>query len=141
MKKFFRTSATDTTALLLRLALGIVILAHGLQKTLGWFGGGGIEGSMGFLTGMGIPAALAMLVIVGESLGALSLILGFFTRLCALSIVIIMVGAVLLVHASNGLVGQGGYEFHVLAITMGVVLMMRGGGAFSLDSIVAKMLK
>lgn len=140
LQKLLVTDRRDLSALFLRLALGVVILAHGLQKSLGWFGGKGVEATVQFFTqGLGIPAALALLVILAESLGALSLILGFFTRFCALSIGIVMAGAVILVHAKNGFfTSNGGYEFHILAITMAIVLVMRGGGAYALDLLLVR---
>ena len=56
----------DIAFTVLRLVLGIVFFAHGAQKMLGWFGGYGFHGTMGFFTGMGVPAALAFLAICAE---------------------------------------------------------------------------
>ena len=70
-KKLFQTN-DDVAALVLRLMLGIVFFPHGMQKLLGWFGGHGFEGTMGFFTGkLGIPALFAFLAIIAESLGAI----------------------------------------------------------------------
>lgn len=141
-KKFLTTRHSDMGLLVLRLGLGIVILAHGLQKTFGWFDGPGFPGAMNFLVGLGIPAALAILVVIVESIGSLSLIFGFLTRFCAASIGIVMLGAVLIVHAPNGFfMGNNGYEFHILAISIAVVLAMKGGGAYSLDDVLVKRMK
>ncbi len=70
--------------LFLRLSLGIMILPHGLQKTLGWFGGYGFNGTMGWLTGsLGAPWILALLAILAESVGGLMLIAGAGTRVAS----------------------------------------------------------
>ncbi len=126
----------------LRLALGLMILPHGLQKTLGWFGGYGFKGTMGYLTGqVGAPWILALLAILAESVGGLMLIAGFGTRLAALG-----VGGVMLVaaamHWSNGFFmnwfgnqkGEG-VEFHLLALGIVGALLILGGGKWSVDSL------
>ncbi|WP_020675317.1 DoxX family protein [Geopsychrobacter electrodiphilus] len=141
MFKKFLTTNNDLSLLLLRLTLGVVILPHGLQKTIGLFGGYGFSGTYGFLTGqMGVPGALALLVILAESLGALGLITGFLTRLGALGVAANMIGAIAMVHWQNGFFmnwtgnqGGEGFEFHLLAIGIAVVLLIKGGGALSVD--------
>lgn len=128
---------------LLRVTLGLVMLPHGLQKTVGWFGGHGFDGTMGFFGSIGIPAFFGFLAIAAESAGALALITGFTTRIAAFGIAVTMVVAGTM-HASNGFFmnwsGQQkgeGVEFHILAIAMAVVLMIGGAGRFSLDRLVA----
>src|SRR5271156_5912133 len=80
---------------ILRLVLGIVFFAHGSQKVLGWFGGYGFSGTMGFMTHqLGIPAALAFLDIAAEFLGGIGLILGCLTRVAAFGIACVMFVAV-----------------------------------------------
>lgn len=134
----FQTNPNGYGSLIARLALGLVMLPHGLQKAFGLFGGPGFEGTMGFLTGMGIPAAVAALVIIGESVGAVALILGFCTRFCAAALAVIMLGAIILVHAASGFFAPSGYEYHLLAIGLGLVLVIQGGGAWSLDMLLNK---
>ena len=126
----------------LRLALGVMILPHGLQKTLGWFGGYGFKGTMGYLTGtVGAPWIFALLAILAESVGGLMLLAGAGTRVAALS-----VGAVMVVaasqHWSNGFFmnwfgnQQGeGVEFFLLAVGIAVALLILGGGKFSVDAL------
>ncbi|MBP9750933.1 MAG: DoxX family protein [Candidatus Peribacteraceae bacterium] len=134
----FQTNPNGYGSLIARLALGLVMLPHGLQKAFGLFGGPGFEGTMGFLTGMGIPAAVAALVIIGESVGAVALILGFCTRFCAAALAVIMLGAIILVHGASGFFAPSGYEYHLLAIGLGLVLVIQGGGAWSLDMLLNK---
>ena len=129
----------------LRLALGLMILPHGLQKTLGWFGGYGFQGTMGYLTDtVGAPWIFALLAILAESAGGLMLLTGFGTRVAALG-----VGGVMLVaatmHRSNGFFmnwfGQQkgeGVEFHLLALGIAGALLLLGGGRFSVDALFRK---
>lgn len=123
-----------------RLILGIVFLAHGSQKVLGLFGGGGLLATVASFEKMGLPSFIAWGVPFVEFLGGIGLILGFYTRIWSLGIGAIMVGAILLVHLPNGLFmnwyGQQageGYEFHLLAIALAFSLMLHGGGTLSFD--------
>jgi len=131
----------DWSLLLLRLAVGGVLLPHGLQKTVGLFGGAGYQSTISYMTQqMSIPIAFAVLAIAAESLGALGLIFGCLTRVAAFAVVVEMATAVALVHWPNGFFmnwhGQihgEGFEFHILMIAAALMLMIRGGGALSLD--------
>jgi len=130
----------DVIPLILRLALGAVIFPHGAQKVLGWFGGGGFKATLEGMTGMGLPAAIVVMVMTAEFLGSLGLIFGFLTRLSALGVISVMLGAILTVHWQYGFfmnwtgkqAGEG-FEFHLLAIGIAIALLIRGGGAFSID--------
>lgn len=131
--------------LVLRLTLGLVILPHGAQKLLGWYGGYGFKGTMGFFTQtMRIPAPLALLAIIAEFFGPLALLLGLLTRPAALGIGAVMVVAALTSHLRNGFFmnwfgGQEGegFEFHLLAAGIALALVIIGGGAWSLDALIA----
>src|SRR5919106_1487877 len=97
------TRTDDTvTALVLRLALGIVMFPHGSQKLLGWFGGRGFFGTIDLFYELGFPAIVAVLVTIGEFFGGLGLLVGFLSRVAASGIGIIMLGAVLTVNWHNG---------------------------------------
>jgi putative oxidoreductase len=148
LRKLFVTE--DTWALLvLRLALGIVLLAHGSQKVLGLFGGPGLSGTFKMFGSMGIPPFFSTLDIAAEFLGGLFLIIGFLTRISALGIAAVMVVAVYMVHWQNGFfmnwfgrmpAGKEGFEFHILAFGAAIALAIKGGGRLSLDRAAAKKL-
>jgi len=138
----------DWIAPLLRWTLALVILPHGLQKAFGWFGGHGFEGTMGFLTGsVGLPAAIAVLVIAAELLGPLGLAAGLLSRVAAFGIGAVMIGAVVTTHLQNGFFmdwsgsGSGqGFEYHLLALGLVIAILIRGGGALSVDRALQKRL-
>ena len=145
MRMIFGTP-NDNTGLIMRLTLGGVMLPHGLQKVFGLFGGAGLQATMNaFTTKMGLPAPLAVLVILAESAGALGLIFGFCTRLCALGIALVMGGAIYLVHGQHGFFmnwfgrqsGEG-FEYHLLALGLALALFIHGGGKWSLDQRIAR---
>jgi len=138
----------DTATAILRLVLGVIFFAHGAQKMLGWFGGYGFTGTMGFFTGaMHIPAPFAFLAIAAEFFGGLGLIFGLLTRVAAFGIFVNMVMAVAMVHRQFGLFmnwtgaqkGEG-YEYHFLVLAITVFLMIRGAGAASVDRLLSSSL-
>ncbi len=135
----------DIATTILRLVLGVIFFAHGAQKTLGWFGGYGFTGTMGFFTGaMRIPALFAFLAIVAEFFGGLGLIFGLLTRVAAFGIFCDMAVAVALIHHNFGLFmnwagtqkGEG-YEYHLLVLAIAAFLMIRGAGAASVDRLLS----
>lgn len=142
--RLFETDG-DIGSLIIRVALGLIIFPHGAQKLLGWFGGYGFQGTMGFFTEqLGVPSLLALLVILAESLGALALIAGFITRVAAFGIGASMIGAIVMVHAANGFFmnwygaqnGEG-YEYHLLVLGMAVAMLVTGGGRYAVDKLIA----
>jgi putative oxidoreductase len=143
-RRLLQTDSHDYVATMLRLALGAVFFAHGAQKMLGWFGGFGYSGTMGAFTHMGLPAAMAFLIIFTEFFGSVSLLTGFLSRVASVGITFLMTGAILMVHRPNGFFmnwmgtqkGEG-YEFHLLAIAIALAILMRGAGAISIDAAVA----
>ena len=129
-----------------RVILGCVMFPHGAQKLFGWFGGFGFTNTMTYFTQtVGLPWIIAFLIIIGESLGSLGLIVGFFTRLSALGLICIMVGAIITVHIPNGFfmnwfgkqAGEG-FEYHLLVIGMSIPLLISGGGKYSVDLLINK---
>src|SRR5579871_4880911 len=130
---------------ILRLMLGIVFFAHGSQKVLGWWGGHGFSATLHGFEHSGIPTVFAGLAIAAEFLGGIGVIVGFLGRVAAFGIFCNMVVAVLKVHAPNGLfmnwTGQQkgeGFEYHLLAIAIAVVLVARGSGPWSVDRVLAE---
>jgi putative oxidoreductase len=148
LRRFFVTDKS-AAGLILRVFLGGVMFPHGAQKLLGWFGGRGYEATIrGFTGSMHIPELLAILVVLTESLGATSLVLGFCTRLAALAIAVDMAVAAILVHLKHGFfmnwagTAKGeGFEYHLLMIAIGLALVIKGGGLWSLDGVIARKLK
>jgi putative oxidoreductase len=136
----------DSSLTILRLVLGVVFFSHGAQKALGWFGGYGFSGTMGFFTqGMHIPAAFAFLAICAEFLGGIGLLLGLLGRVAAFGIFCNMLVAVLMVHRHFGLFANWagnqkgeGFEYHLLALAITIALMIKGSGAFSVDRAFSK---
>jgi|SRR5882724_7007405 len=125
---------TDNSALtIVRLVLGVVFFAYGAQKALGWFGGYGFSGTMGFFTqGMHIPPPFAFLAICAEFLGGI----GLLGRVAAFGIACNMLVAVVMIHRHSGFFANWfgnqngeGFEYHLLALA----ILVKGSGAFSID--------
>lgn len=145
MKAFFQT-ADSWAGLLLRLTLGLVMFPHGAQKVLGWYGGYGFSGTLGFFTEtMHLPWLVAFLVIIGEFFGSLGLLAGLLTRFSAASFIVIMLGAIAMVHLPHGFfmnwfgkqAGEG-FEYHLLVIGLSLALLITGAGRWSADRIIAE---
>jgi putative oxidoreductase len=143
-KKLISTD-NDVTSLVLRVMLGIVFYFHGMQKLTTMYGGYGFTGTMGFFTEkLGIPAFFAFLAIMAEGAGWAGLISGLLTRVAAFGITVNMIVAVYMLHWQNGIFmnwfgnqkGEG-FEFHLLAIAIGIVLIIKGGGALSVDRVLS----
>lgn len=144
LKKLINTK-DDATLAILRAVLGGVMFTHGAQKMLGWFGGFGFAGTMGFFENqMHIPAPLAFLAIAAEFFGGIGLVLGLLGRVAAFGIAVNMLVAIVTVHAANGLFmnwggtqkGEG-YEYHLLVLAMTAAILLKGSGAWSVDGAIA----
>ena len=145
LQKLLATSP-DASTTILRLVLGLIMLPHALQKTLGLLGGYGFAGTMGFFTQqLHIPVLFAVLAIVAETAGALGLITGLLTRVAAFGIFSVMAVAGYTVHRANGFfmnwsgaqAGEG-FEFHLLAAGIALALIIRGGGKYSVDGALSR---
>lgn len=121
--------------LLLRVVIGGIFFAHGAQKLFGWWEGPGLGGVRGWLGGIGfrMPAAMALVLALSESSGAL-FALGLFTPFVAVLLTSTMFVAIATTHWKNGFfVGKGGYEFNLSLIAAVVAVATIGPGRFSLD--------
>jgi putative oxidoreductase len=145
MKKIFQTN-DNMAATILRIVLGLIILPHGAQKLLGWFGGFGFTGTMNFFTEtVHLPWIIGLLVIMIEFFGSLMLIAGLATRVVSILMIINFAGVIISSHIPYGFFinwlgnqkGEG-YEYHLLVIGMALSLLVSGGGKFSADSLLQK---
>ena len=141
-RQAFNPRFRSAGALAARLGLGIILLAHGLQK-LGLFGGAGWSGTLAFFqTHLGIPQSLGALAILTEAVGGSCLILGLFARPAALLAIVEMVVAAAKVHVANGFFlnmsfepGRGhGFEMNLALVALGFVVLAEGAGKFALDT-------
>lgn len=131
----------DITGLILRITLALILFPHGAQKLLGWFGGYGFKGTMGFFTGtVNLPYFVGLLVILIEFFAPILLLIGFATRIAALGILGLMIGIIFTSHIGNGFFmnwagnqpGEG-FEYHLLVIGLCIALLIEGAGRFSVD--------
>ena len=143
MATWILTTDGDWVIAIVRIVLGVVFFAHGAQMALGWFGGAGLQRTVRtFQENLQIPAPLALLSVAAQFLGGLGLIVGLLSRVAAFGIVIVMSVALLVIHRKFGFFmnwfgeKQGhGIEYHVLVLALGLTVMIRGAGAFSLDQV------
>lgn len=122
--------------LMLRVVVGLLFMGHGAQKLFGWFGGGGREGTAGFLASLGYRSPRLMSLVGGitEGLGGLLIAFGLFTPVGSALIVGMMVSAILVVHLPNGVWNQnGGIELPLVNIMAATAIAFRPG-RYSLDS-------
>ncbi|MDI9311750.1 MAG: DoxX family protein [Limnohabitans sp.] len=158
MKNLIFKTSCNYSGVIARLFLGLVLFHHGAQKLLGWFGGYGFSGTMGFFTEqMHLPWIIAFLTIMIEFFGSLCLIFGFASRFWAACITILMLGIIFTVHIHNGFfmnwfqavvpnpndatkfIAQAeGYEYHLLAIGLALSILFSGSGCCSLDRMIVK---
>src|SRR5688500_5503487 len=127
----------DVGMLLLRAVIGSLFIGHGAQKLFGWFGGGGIEGSAGFLHSMGFPRARFWAKVNGlsEAGGGLLLALGLVTPFAAASLIGVMLVASLTAHRGKGIWNQnGGAELPLVMATAAASVTFVGPGTLSLDA-------
>lgn len=127
----------------LRVMVGAMFVAHGMQKLFGAFGGGGLEGTAGYFESIGLAPGFALAVVVGviEFAGGLMLIAGALTRYAAVALVAVMLGAIWKVHLANGFfmnwavtAGRGhGVEYSLVIIAALLCLVLTGPGAFSVE--------
>ena len=114
--------------LVLRIALGVILIVHGKEKIFG-----GMAAHKHFVTMIGMPAWTGYLSAGTEFFGGILLILGLLTRLVGVAVMIEMLVAIFRVHLKNGLTGPGGYEYPLIVGVVGFALIFLGGGPISVD--------
>jgi putative oxidoreductase len=121
----------DLSLLLMRIAVGVIFAAHGAQKLFGVWGGKGLAATVAAPPdGMG---PIGYLVTIGEFFGGLGLIVGFLTRFSAASLIVIMIGAIAMVHGKNGFFqSDGGFEYNLALIGLLLPILLAGPGRFSI---------
>jgi len=127
----FYAAVSDLWYPMIRIAVGAILLVHGWGKIAG-----GVGGLVGFLDKVGLHPAvpLAYVVFINETVGAVCIILGLFTRFFAASIAIELAVALWLVHLTKGFaVSGGGYEYVLMWGIVMFAIALRGGGPYSLD--------
>src|SRR6266853_5912744 len=137
---------TDYVCTFLRIIAGIIIFPYGMQKLLGWFDGVGIKGTLEQMTVRKIPQSIGWLIIIGQSLGSIALILGFLGRIAAGGLFIVFIGALIL-HLPDGWAmnwfgrknGEG-IEYHVLLLSLLLIVIVRGSGAMSIECLLISMM-
>ncbi len=116
----------DVSLLVVRVIVGVIFAAHGAQKLLGAFGGLGLAETVKMM------GPLGYLVTIGEFFGGLGLVVGFLTRFSAASLIVIMIGAIAMVHGKNGFfLDKGGFEYNLALIGLLVPILLVGPGRFS----------
>lgn len=134
------TTRSDFAPVFLRLALGVIMAAHGAQKLFGWFGGYGLQATGNFFAeNLGLKPGLLMAALAGgaEFFGGVLLVIGLFTRPAAALIGFTMVVALVKVHNSSFFLPSG-MEFVLALLAMSLALIFTGGGRASVDAILAK---
>jgi putative oxidoreductase len=115
--------------LVLRLVLGVIMIAHGYPKITG------ISHTVQMIHSLGLPGWLAYLSAAAEFLGGILIVLGLFTRCASFAVLIDLGVAIWKVHWKHGLIGSGGYEFPLSLAAIAFALIFFGAGAIALDSV------
>lgn len=119
--------AVDVSLLIVRIIVGVIFAAHGLQKVFGAFGGKGLGATVEMMGPMGYP------VSIGECFGGMGIVVGFLTRFSAASNIVIMFGAIAMVHGKNGFfLHNGGMEYNLALIGLLAPILLAGPGRFSI---------
>ena len=116
--------------LVLRLVLGAVMIGHGYGKVFG-----GISNVMHMVGSLGLPSWLAFPLAATEFLGGMLLIIGLFTRIVSVAMLVDMSVAIWKIHFKNGFMADGGYEFPLTLAAIAFALIFFGGGPMAFDSI------
>lgn len=122
----------DVSLLIIRVAVGVVFMYHGAQKMFGWFDGPGLKFMMG-PQGPGGGGILGLLVSIGECFGGFGIAVGFLSRFSAAANIVIMIGAIAMVHGKNGFGMQNnGFEYNWALIGLLAPILVAGPGAWTI---------
>jgi putative oxidoreductase len=127
----------DIALLILRVVVGLYLFGHGAQKLFGWFGGGGMAGTSGFMAKLGFrpPRWWALNAGLGETVGGLQLALGFLNPVGSIAILAVMLVAIVTVHLGKGyFASTGGPELPIINMAVATVIAIAGPGRYALDS-------
>jgi putative oxidoreductase len=127
---FYLDRLQPLALLVMRLSLGVIMVAHGYHKVFG-----GLHHHAQMVAGLGLPAWLGYVSSFTEFFGGLLLLVGLFTRCAAIAVCIDLIVAIWKVHWHNGLTGDHGYEFPLAVATLAFALIFFGAGPIALDHI------
>jgi putative oxidoreductase len=129
----------NAALLILRIASALAFLYHGSAILFGAFGGPGPQKFAAFLH---LPVVVGYLVGLGQFAGGLAILSGVLIRLGAACVIVVMLGAIFLVHLPHVFdVGKGGAEYAFMQLLLAIALFITGGGAYSLASRLPKPLR
>ncbi len=119
--------AINVSLLVVRVIVGVIFAAHGAQKLFGAYDGPGLAATVEKMGPVGYP------VSIGEFFGGLGLIVGFLSRFSAASLIVIMIGAIGMVHGKNGFFqSAGGFEYNLALIGLLMPILLAGPGRFAI---------
>lgn len=140
----FIQNITNTTSgiasTILRIPVGLILMAHGAQKLFAMFGGYGLEGTGQFMASLGLEPGYLMALLAGsaEFFGGLALVIGLLVRPASVVIAFTMLIAIVTVHISNGLfMANNGYEYALTLLIVAVSLVFSGAGSYSVDKVIS----
>lgn len=124
----------SVTSLLLRVTIGMAFFLHGAQKVFGWFGGSGLDKWSEYLATKNYSKFTAISAAYIEMIAGFLLIIGAFTKASAVSMIVFMLFAIAIAHWEKGYFSQkGGYEYQLLLIVSCIIVLLLGGGEYSVD--------
>jgi putative oxidoreductase len=138
------SSHIGVSSLMLRIPMGVVLIAHGAQKLFGLFGGYGLEGTGQWMASIGITPGylMALLAGSGEFFGGIALVIGLLTRPAALVTAFTMLVAMITVHLPNGLfLANNGYEYALILLVASLTIALQGAGKYSFDAVIVAQLR
>jgi len=133
---FELNTSVNISLLLIRFTIGLILFLHGLQKVFGLFGGSGLKNWNTYLKkSFNLPEFVGYTSAFTEMIFGFFLIIGLFTRVSSIIMIVFMLFATFMVHWKNGFfITKNGYEYCLLIIVCLTALTIMGGGEYSVDS-------